>query len=185
MILRNLGGLILVGVLSCIAWNANGAEEKEVELKLADCPAAVQKTLTREAHGAKIKEVEKETEDGETVYEAEVKIDGKEYEIEVAQDGTLLEKVLDEDEDDEDEDEEEEEVKLSDCPAAVQKTLKREAHGAKIKEVEKETEDGKAIYEAEVKIDGKEYEIEVAQDGTLICKSLDEDDDEEEEEDDE
>jgi uncharacterized membrane protein YkoI len=162
------------------------ASAEEAELKLSDCPAAVQKTLQREAYGAKIDEVEKEIEDGKTTYEAEVTIDGKEYEISVADDGTLLEKVLeDADDDDEKEDEQKEtkdvEIKFSDCPAAVQKTLKREANGANLETIDKETEDGKAVYEVAVKIDGKNYEIAVAQDGTLISKVLDEEDEDEKE----
>jgi len=87
---------VAVGLVAIVAAGtmAYANDESEAEIKLTDCPAAVQKTLAREAHGATIEEVEKETEDGKTVYEAEVKIDGKEYEIEVAEDGTLLEKKL-------------------------------------------------------------------------------------------
>ena len=139
------------------------------ELKLSDCPVAVQKTLQREANGAEIEEVESETEDGETTYGAEVTFDGKEYKIVVAEDGTLIEKVLDETEEIQ-----VLEIDLSDCPAAVQKTLKREANGGEIKAVDKETKDGKAIYEIDVKIDGKNYEIRIGEDGILISKALDE-----------
>ena len=39
-----------------------------------------------------------------------------------------------------------------------------------MKNVEKEEEDGKTAYETKVKIDGKEYEIKVADDGKLIGK---------------
>ena len=149
--------------LICAVSFAGGAE-----LKLSDCPAAVQKTLQREANGAEIDEVESETEDGETTYETEVTFDGKEYKIVVAEDGTLIEKALEEDEI------EELEIDLSDCPVAVQKTLKREANGGEIKAVDKETKGGKAIYEIDVKIDGKNYEIRIGEDGILISKALDE-----------
>jgi uncharacterized membrane protein YkoI len=67
-------------------------------------------------------------------------------------------------------------VKLAECPAAVQKTLKREANGADINVVDKETKDGKAVYEVDVKIGGKNFEIRVAGDGILISKALDEED---------
>jgi uncharacterized membrane protein YkoI len=66
-------------------------------------PEAVKATILKEAAGAEIREVEKETEGGVTVYEAEVIIDGQEVDIDVAADGTLLGKeVEDEDEDDDD-----------------------------------------------------------------------------------
>ncbi len=86
-------------------------EDNEKTLKLSDCPKAVQKTLKREAHGSELEEISKEEEDGKTVYEAEAEIDGKDYEIEVAADGTLLSKILEDDEDDEEEDDDEKEGK--------------------------------------------------------------------------
>lgn len=75
-------------------------DEQEVKIKFADAPAAVQKTLQREAFGATIAEVDQETEGGKTIYEADVKIDGRNYEIKVAADGTLLSKEIDEEEED-------------------------------------------------------------------------------------
>jgi hypothetical protein len=42
--------------------------------------------------------------------------------------------------------------------------------------VDKETKDGKATYEVDVKIDAKNYENWVAEDGLLISKALDEED---------
>jgi hypothetical protein len=40
--------------------------------------------------------------------------------------------------------------------------------------VDKETDDGKTVYEADVTLNGHNYEIRVAPDGTLISKKLDE-----------
>jgi uncharacterized membrane protein YkoI len=75
--------------------------------------------------------------------------------------------------------ENEQKVKLSDCPAAVQKTIKDNADGGEILEIVKETEEDATIYEAEVKkTDGTKTEIKVAGDGTLIkTKAKHEDDD--------
>jgi len=63
-----------------------------------------------------------------------------------------------------------EEIKLNDCPAAVQQTIKDNAAGGEILEVEKVTKkDGTVVYEAEVKkADGKKVDIKVAADGKLI-----------------
>jgi uncharacterized membrane protein YkoI len=176
MNLRKFGWLFgFAAMMISQAWNSALAAGSE--LKLSECPVAVQKTFQREANGAKIDEVEKEIEDGKTTYEADVTIDGKKYDITVAENGMLLEKALEEDEDaDEGKKGEEVKVKLSDCPAAVQKTLKCEANGAKIEAVDKETKGGKIVFEVDVKIDGKNYEIRVAEDGILISKALDEED---------
>ncbi len=62
----------------------------------ADVPPAVQKTITENAEGGKIEEIEKETEKigGKRIslYEADVrKADGSKIEIKVGEDGKLLE----------------------------------------------------------------------------------------------
>ena len=75
------------------------------------------------------------------------------------------------------------EVKLEDCPKAVQDTIKQEAGSGKIEEIEKETENGRTLYEAEVVIGGKTYELTVGEDGTLIGKEAEEDDEDGEDDD--
>jgi len=77
----------------------------------------------------------------------------------------------------EDNDKDEVKVKLEDCPKAVQETIKKEVGSGTIEEIEKKTKDGKTVYEADATIDGKKYEIKVAEDGTLISKELDDDKD--------
>jgi uncharacterized membrane protein YkoI len=165
----------LVG-LAAGAGFAGGGDEPEAKIKLADCPAAVQETLKREAFGGKLDDIEKETENGRVSYEADVKIDGHNYEIVVDDKGMLVHKLLDED----DEDEQETEMKLADCPPAVQKTLKREAGEAKIDKVDKQQQQGRTVYETDVKLGGENYEIVVTEEGLLLAKQLDEDDEEEE-----
>jgi uncharacterized membrane protein YkoI len=73
---------------------------------------------------------------------------------------------------------------LDQLPAAVRKTMEEQAAGNKLEEIEKEVEEGKTVYEAEVKIDGKDYEISVAEDGKLISKKAEEEDDAEGKDDD-
>ena len=73
---------------------------------------------------------------------------------------------------------------MADLPKPVLKTLKREARGGEIEEIEKETEGEKVVYEAEVEFGEKEYEIEIAEDGKLLSKVLEEDEDDDEDKDD-
>ena len=68
----------------------------------------------------------------------------------------------------EEKEEQEEKVTLDQCPAPVQETIKKESAGGTIKEIEKETQGGVTIYEAEYVKDGKTIEIEVAPDGKLL-----------------
>lgn len=71
---------------------AGYAGEKEEKIPWTDVPAAVQKTITENAGDGKVGKIEKETKDGQTVYEAKVKkSDGTEIEVKVGQDGELIE----------------------------------------------------------------------------------------------
>jgi len=107
--IRIVSVLMLALAMSCAAAGEDkedekeGKEENEVTVKFDQLPQVVQTTFKEEARGATITEVDKETEEGEIVYEADVEIKGKNYEIKVAEDGTLISKVLDkEDEGDDD-----------------------------------------------------------------------------------
>ncbi len=57
-------------------------------------------------------------------------------------------------------------------PAAVKATMEKEAGGAPLSEFEKETDEGKTVYEADATSGGQTYEIAVAEDGTLLKKKL-------------
>jgi hypothetical protein len=133
------------------------------ELPFERCPAAVQATFRREAFGEKVESIGKDMKYGVPIYEAAVHHKGRSYEIVVAEDGTLVEKVLVI---------EDEEVELAKCPATVQATLKAHARGGTIGDVSRSTGIGRPTFEAEVKIKDKVYLIEVAENGTLISKSL-------------
>ncbi|HEX5244893.1 MAG TPA: hypothetical protein VFW23_16670 [Tepidisphaeraceae bacterium] len=76
----------------------------------------------------------------------------------------------------EEKEENEQKVSFNQCPEAVQKTLKREGMGEEIKSVDMEQQRGKTVYEADVKIDGHNYEILVSPQGMLLSKKLDEED---------
>ncbi len=77
----------------------------------------------------------------------------------------------------EEKDDSEQTVKIDQLPAAVKATLMKEADGGKIKEVEKDVENGKTTYEADVVIKGQEWEVKIAEDGKLISKQKDDEDD--------
>ena len=57
---------------------------------------------------------------------------------------------------------------MEDLPPAVRETVKAESGGGKIKELALETEGGKTFYEVEFEKDGKEHEIKIAEDGTVL-----------------
>ena len=91
---KQIGAGLLTLVIGLVL-AAPGCNEgkKEVSLKFADCPGAVQKTIIDHAGGLQFPTVDKETKkDGRVVYEAKgKKTDGKKIEIKVAADGRLVE----------------------------------------------------------------------------------------------
>lgn len=168
--------------------------EAEQEMEAADLPFDAASVLPA---NAKIKEVQGEVTyavfapvalpEAKTTYEISAIIDGKEVEITLAPNGTILKQEMKDAEeegchkegkkdkdDDEDEEEDEQEVSFDQLPAAVQSALTAAAEGGKIKEIE--LEDG--IYEADVLINGQETEIKIAPDGKVLAKKIEADDDE-------
>ena len=83
---------------------AKAANEREVKVTIRDLPSPVRRTLERESYGGQVKEIERETKSGKTVFEADVKLDGSVYAVVIAADGKLLSKTLDDDDDEDDDD---------------------------------------------------------------------------------
>jgi hypothetical protein len=78
-------------VLTLGAWAPLFAEdENEQTVKMSDLPAAVQTTIKDKAGDNEIEKIEKKTEAGQTVYEAVVNKNGKEWGIEVDANGKFL-----------------------------------------------------------------------------------------------
>jgi hypothetical protein len=133
------------------------------DLPLEQCPAIVQATFRSEAYGEKVDAVARDIKYGLTVYQTVVDHKGKKFEIVVAEDGTLVEKVLVIEDD---------EIKLSDCPAAVRAALHEHAKGGEIGDITRSTGIGQHTFEAEVKMKERVYLIEVSESGLLLSKSL-------------
>lgn len=144
------------------------------------------------------------------MFDVDVRLDGGDYELVIRADGTLIWKCLeedeeqsadddgdddddaaaqsddgDEDEDGDDEEEGEHELELSreDLPRSVAKTLKREASGGEIEEIEREIDGNSVTYEVEVEFEDEDgervYEIEIDERGKLLSKVLEEEDEDE------
>lgn len=154
------------------------AEENEQKVTLDQTPAAVQETIKRETAGGSIQEIEKETEDGKTVFEAEFTKDGKEFELKVAEDGKVLgveEEGKDEDEAEAEKDEEyEDEIEVTFEDTAVGEVPKgcliSESHGQgkkatwKVMEIEGAPSGKKVFALAETTNSGDTLNLAIAQD---------------------
>jgi len=70
-----------------------------------------------------------------------------------------------------------EEVSIEKMPAAVRATIEKHAGQGEIVEIERETEDGQVVYEAEVIVNGEEVEFQVSATGEYLGVEADDDDD--------
>jgi len=66
------------------------------------------------------------------------------------------------------EEENEQTVQMSDLPTAAQTTIKEKTGSNQIIKIEKKTEEGKTVYEAVVNKNGKEWSIEVNEQGKFL-----------------
>lgn len=137
-------------------------------LTLEQLPDKVQNTARREALDREIVDIHREEKDGRSVYEIEFRADGPNPKIEIGADGTLLRG------------EEESKgwrglftgMRLQDTPPAVQATVRREAGGRRVTDVDAERENEATLYRVE--IDDPEtgrYRLEIDRDGRIVKDS--------------
>jgi hypothetical protein len=157
------GRAYAIGILADGTLTEMKLSTQDTELSIDRCPPAVRSTIRSEASGQTVGAVGKDVKYGVTIYETTVTHRGKPYEIVVAEDGTLVEKVLVIDD---------EAVELASCPTAVQAAFRKHGGGGTIHDVTRSTGINGSTFEAEVDIKAKVYLIDIAQNGLLISKSL-------------
>jgi uncharacterized membrane protein YkoI len=136
------GGLLLAGIAT--------AQEKKI--KRSDLPAAVEKTVATQSAGATIRGFSTEVENGQTLYEVELTVNGHSKDISMAADGSIVEV--------------EEQVALDSLSREVKAGLQAKAGKGKILKVESITKKNKLVaYEAKVETGGKKSEVQVGPDG--------------------
>ena len=134
---------------------AGGASAQEKKIKRSDLPPAVKKTVAAQSAGATIRGFSTEKENGQTLYEAELTVNGHSKDISMTADGSIVEI--------------EEQVSLDSLPAEVKAGLQAKAGNGKILKVESLTKKNKLVaYEAKVETNGKKTEIQVGPDGKPI-----------------
>ena len=136
-------GLLLLG---------GNASAQEKRIKRSDLPPAVEKTVAAQSAGATIRGFSTEKENGKTLYEVEMTINGHSKDISMISDGSIVEI--------------EEQVSLDSLPAEVKAGLQAKAANGKILKVESLTKKDRIVaYEAKVEANGKKSEIQVGPDG--------------------
>ena len=137
------------------------------DISFDEVPETIQKIALREIGDVPIRDVDREREDGETVYDIEAKNDRIDIELEIAADGTLREKDVTE------------EITFSELPTPVQDTVHRHVGTLKINNVQRRTGLGMRVvgsrlqtepvyYDVEAEEFGIEIDLEIAPDGRLL-----------------
>ena len=78
-------------ILSALSLNACFDKDNEVEIPASEVPANIITIVQNTLPGIDLSETKKEVKDGTVIYELEgVLINGKEYEIKISEDGTII-----------------------------------------------------------------------------------------------
>src|ERR1700730_870939 len=128
------------------------ASEKKVAMK--DLPAAVQQAIKEQSKGATLKGVTTEVENGKTLYEAELKVNGHSKDISFDAQGQIVSV--------------EQETPIQQIPGPARDAIQKAAADGKVLEVEKVTEGGKTFYSAQIKTGAKKSEVKVDATGQVI-----------------
>ena len=147
-----LAVLSLIGGLAILT----SAQAQEKKIKREDLPPAVEKTVAAQSHGAAIKGFSSEVDEGKTLYEVELTMNGHGKDISMDKEGKIVEV--------------EEEVAMDSLPPEVKAGLTKAAGGGTITKVESLTKGGKLVaYEADVKNGSKRSEVQVGPNGNKLA----------------
>jgi hypothetical protein len=148
------GASVLTGLFLLAA--VPGADDKDKSISLDQAPKAVQEAIKARFPGAQVTSIEKESEDGKVVYDVELKHKGRKYEMNILENGTVIEI--------------EKEIPAKDLPEAVTRGIEAKYPKATIKEAME-------IYKVkgrDEKLDEYEVTLETAEKKTVEVKvSLD------------
>jgi uncharacterized membrane protein YkoI len=167
--------ILLATVLA--GFTARAADER---VDARDLPPAVQQTLEQQRAEGPVKQVTREIINGRTVYVVEIeKNNAPNPRIRIAENGTLVKEpitivpavdgvpvttdeygsvvapVFPK-------------INLSDLPAAVQQTARSQAAGREIVDIDRETWNGRPVYEIEFKERGLNSRVYIGDDGTVV-----------------
>lgn len=157
---QNIRSFLAAGAILAVLTGIHAADKKPEKIAFDKAPKPIQNAVNGRFPGADVTNLTKEDEDGKTVFDVELKHRGRKYEMDINEDGTIVEI--------------EKEVALKDAPSALPKTLDGRYPKAKIREVmEVNKVKGKVEtpdhYEITIETaDGKRHEVLVSLDGKTI-----------------
>ncbi len=144
-------------------------------MEFKDLPWPVQQTIMNQAGGANVQRVIKTMRNGQPVYHARFDKNGQRTRLTVGNDGTVLNTVSganiglgDTSDTTTTPLSGASKVSFNDLPQAVKNSITAQANGAAIEDVDKGTVNGQTVYEAAFKKEGRTYELQVKEDGSVL-----------------
>lgn len=140
---------IALSLIACmLSAGASLAQETERPARMKDLPQAVQATVREQSRGAVVLGLSVETENGQTFYEASLKVKGRIRDVLIDANGNVVEV--------------EEQVTLASLPPAARAEIVRQAGKGRILMVESISKNNAIMaYEAHVRTAGKISEVKV------------------------
>ena len=92
-------GLLTLSLTACEREESRSNQEGQ-KVAIDQVPPAVKATIDQESKGGTVKEIERLSQDGKTVYGAEIVMNGKEQETIIAEDGAVIKRSAKEEEHD-------------------------------------------------------------------------------------
>jgi uncharacterized membrane protein YkoI len=160
--MRRMHGWFALSAVGAIIMLTAAVRADGDKIPLDKVPKVIHDAITGRFPGAEVTSVEKEKEDGKVMFDVELKHRGRKYEMDIQENGTIVEI--------------EKEIALKDVPEAITNALKAKYPNAVVKEVMEVnkvtgTEEKPIHYEVTIKDgDKKEQEVIVSLDGKSVKK---------------
>lgn len=148
--------------LSLVALSLLGVSARADDIELSATPPLVQATIQQYQRDGKVEDVETKTAEGQTWYEAEVKLAGdRDLKIHVRADGSLIKTV--------------EEIPAAEVPPAVQAAANQAVPTGKVDKVHRVITNGlTTTYKIEIDRSGADdVKLEVTETGAILGKEKD------------
>jgi len=148
--------ILMLSVAGAIALTPVFGQEQATEkpVKLQELPPAVQEVVKVQGKNATVRGFSKEVKDGRTLYEIEMRVNGRTRDLTVDAQGAIVS--------------DEQQTTLSEIPEAARTAIQKAATGGKLTLVEKVIEGGSTFYEGHIMKGGKEIEIKVDANGKPV-----------------
>ena len=138
------------GLLTSISF----AADTESKIKMEKLPPAVQQAVKEQSQGAKLVGLAKEVEDGKTLYEAELKVNGHGKDVTFDTAGKIVSV--------------EEEIALASVPEPARAAILKAVGKGKLKKLESVQEGGTTFFEAAIRKGLKSSEFKVDAKGSEV-----------------